>query len=380
MTEISELKLINDIEDLSNEFKLKYGIAPFNLSDWNPSEEFNTYMKSKVMYYGTNINAANYAFSYSIEPSIVNDLQMKLCGEQINSGSLITHSGSSSIYNVINWLHKCGCEKLAVICPVYFTVEYACKNFNIEFNKFFLERNSERFFVSDSIKQEIELYNYVWVTNPIYCTSMYYDDSLLAFFRRLLDKGKILIFDESLCEPGKEIVRRLGTSENVIGIYAPHKSICFNGIKFSMIIFDKKYQNFYEQWADILNGCLSVSNIKAINNYLSKSYTNYHLYLKQKNNDTIEFIEQLCNKYDVQYDKSASGYLISLYFPNILAEAGLDLTFIRKIIYECEVSLIPGIRNHFNNTYGFAFRINLCADNDRFRISLERLIRFLKNM
>ena len=49
-----------------------------------------------------------------------------------------------------------------------------------------------------------------------------------------------------------------------MGIYTPHKSVCMNGLKFSVIAFHPSHQKIFQDLADILLGGLSLSAVGAI--------------------------------------------------------------------------------------------------------------------
>ena len=371
------LSLIDETELLAEEFKYKYGITPLNLSDWNASDEFLSYVNSKVAFEEI-ANPSNYIFSYSLDSKTTQTIISKLSNTtETFKGMLFTNASSSSIYNVINWLAKTGCSSLGIICPFYFTVPYGCSNFDINCSYIYLDRDKDKFFLDEKSMQEIWEYKYVWLTNPVYCTSVYYEDGFLNYIEELLQKGTVIIADESLCETGKELLQHFLKYRNFIGIYSPHKSICFNGRKFSVVIFDLEYQDFFDQWADILYGCLSASNMKAMHHFLSPSYDKYYTLLKQKISHTFFYVKNVCDIFGIDYDKKADGYLISLYFKNILHQKGLDINFLEQIMYECETTLITGAQNYFKPDFGFSFRINLCADSLFFRNAFEKTIIYL---
>src|SRR5258707_637129 len=75
----------------------------------------------------------------------------------------------------------------------------------------------------------------------------------------IADAGAYVVVDEALAFPPTRIALSLGGHSNFIGIYTPHKSICINGMKCSLVAFHPTLEDFFDDWADVLSGGLSVS-------------------------------------------------------------------------------------------------------------------------
>jgi len=373
---VGELNFLDEIDILENEYNSSHEDVLVNVSDWNPSREFKSEL-SNILALNYQIDDIDYIFSYTQSETRKSQVLNKL-GCLSNKAALFTHSGSASIFNCVNMLHSVGVKKLIVLCPAYFTLFHACKTFNIECIPVYLDRCENGYFV-DPNKLNIEKISAFWVTNPVYCTSVYYDKNMISLFKHLLNDN-IVVFDESLCMSSMELVRELGEFENFIGIYSPHKSVCMNGNKFSVIIADLKMQDFLDAWSDIICGCLSTGNDIAISHYLSHNFSKYNSAFLEKILQNKRIIENLCDAADVTYDKNSYGYLITVFFPNINAQKGLDINFIKTIIRETGVRFISGKRNHFGDDLGFCFRVNLAAYSEKFYYALERTFRYLSQI
>lgn len=192
--------------------------------------------------------------------------------------------------------------------------------------------------------------------------------------------GKVIITDESLCTAGHELIRVLGKYKNFIGIYSPHKSICMNGNKFSIITYSKEESLLFNDWVVALSGNLLVSNGVAVNHFLSNDFNVYSHIFNQEIKNNFAKLKKLLKQLNVDYDLKAEGYLVTLYFSNIPGEKGYDKIFLKKLIFNTSTTLIPGIRNHFSKDLGFCFRVNLCCLTDYMMHSLKRLILYLKNI
>ncbi len=377
---LKEMDFLHDIKSIEEEYITNYGHAPLNVSDWNPSDEF----KEKMLHLSVmknNFNSIEYVFSYTFNQESHNDILKKL-GYNNNSGEravLITPNGSTSIRNVLHWLKENHFNRLLAISPTYFTVFYGCRDYNIECKEIFLNRNKDSFFINENeLFNEIKHADAIWLTSPVYCTSTYFDSTMINYFIKVLNMGKVIVADESLCMSGHELIRKLGKYKNFIGIYSPHKSVCVNGNKFSIITFAKEEKLLFNDWVVALSGNLLVSNGIAVNHFLSNDFNVYNQAFTYEINLNFIKLKDLLNQLNVDYDHKSEGYLVTLYFPNISGKKGYDKTFLKELIFKTGTTMIPGIRNHFSGDLGFCFRVNLCCLTDCMVHSLIRLISYLQ--
>lgn len=381
-TAILELNLIDDIEKMENDYTKRTGIRPNKLSHWNPSSHFMENINVPLSM-DANQNPVDYIFSYTVEAELKNKILRKL-GFLIpeDKGYLITHAGSASIYNVMNYLKCSKIKKLHLFCPVYFTVKHAAEACGIECVSHYLIR--ERFtgysLSQFQIDRTVKKSEAVWITNPVYCTSAYFSVEEIRHIECLLNTGIQVIIDESLSTTNNNLANKFGEYPNFTGIYSPHKSICINGNKFSLLVFYKENQRFYDSWSDILCGCLSSGNMVAINHYLSSNFERFEAAFVTEINDVFQKVKHLCHKYSVNYDIRANGYLVTIYFSNIPAQKGWDVQFLGEILERTGCTFIPGARNHFDNNVGFCFRLNLAAWNAGYSYALERCMKLLSSI
>jgi hypothetical protein len=215
-----------------------------------------------------------------------------------------------------------------------------------------------------------------WITNPIYCTSVYYTSNQIEFFKTICQTNYV-VFDESLCLLEYLITPKIN-SKYVIGLISPHKSICMNGTKFSLVTTDIRFQNFLDAWSDVLCGCLCCSNEIAIKHFLSDSYIAYKKVFDKMIKKQFMELTTLLDYYPyVSYDKYAEGYLISLFFKRVKPNKGLELEFNRDILNKTGERFIPGIRNHFSDSMGFCFRVNLSVLSESSIFYVKRILNYL---
>ncbi|WP_319759051.1 hypothetical protein [Maridesulfovibrio sp.] len=368
---INELSALEDIEKIEDEYCKKYRIKPTNVSWWNPSSDF----KARTSF-ALNIpfidNVVDYSFSYTLDCH--EQLIDKLGFAQNDKSSLVTPSGSVSLVCALKKIRDEGYKRVLALSPHYFTVPHIAKSLGIEFDRIYVNRTSDGYLFDDFA---LPCDTVLWITNPIYCSGVYYSTCEIEKFRTLLESGVKIVADECLAESGKELSRHLGRYTNFTGIYCPHKTVCMNGIKFSCIVSNKADQKYYDHWSDAVYGCLSSSNVTALCHYLSDDFEIYDNTfrdnLKKTWNDLTDHFHKIPN---IRYDYNSHGYL-RMVFVTDKNESILDGEGLKKCIMDSGASFIPGSRNHCSKEWGLGFRINLAADSPQFRGALVRLLKTL---
>jgi hypothetical protein len=142
-----------------------------------------------------------------------------------------------------------------------------------------------------------------------------------------------------------------------------------------MVAFHPSFEYFFDDWADILSGGLSVSACAAIEHFLSKEFDNYQQAFLNLVEDARTWHTKLLAsfKHRITTDRSVRGHFITVYFPELDASLGGSLSFIERTIETSGAAFIPGSRSGFDPSLGFCFRVNLAQDSARFRGALNRL-------
>lgn len=362
----------DQLEELYEQYEKKYGIEAFNLSYWDPSDDFFLKMLPYIQIEFPQ-NAINYVFTYQIE-----NLKNKLLADfgfnpQIKD-AIITPNGTSSIMIVIHWLKMNGFSKLNVICPSYFSLFNNCQKENIEIIKHPIDYRTGDFLGINPKDYHNEIF---WITNPIYSLGHHIEKNHQIIIEELL-KENVVIVDDCVAQKNKELSHLYGNHKNFMGIYAPHKSVCINGLKFSMIVFNKDYEPFFDQSIDFLCGGLNIASVAAINSYLDGSFDVYRNKFQQNIKETHVFIKKICEEIPhVYYNNADEHYLSSILFPNIPYELGGNKSFLWNIMDNTGGSFITGHFNNYPPESGFSFRVNLARDSILFRSTLVRLLLFL---
>ena len=224
-------------------------------------------------------------------------------------------------------------------------------------------------------------YDCVWLTSPLFCTGYYPDDQCLDDIKYLKSLGMTLIFDESLALPGKELIRTFPIDKETFAIYSPHKSLAINGLKFAVIVCDKIYEDFMEQWVDVFAGALSSSNRDAVfhyisPNYITKCYPAYKCY--------IEKVKSALDNLLVQYPfarilANTEGHYINIFTDYMISGRDELLKFINELIHTTFSSVIPSVLNGYHPNNGFGFRVNLTGDYNEICGAVGRIMQYLGN-
>ena len=270
------VKLENDIEDqdfidrinaIGGDDARVYGHIVGNLSYWDPEGEYKSFMRPLLKFRPEEeLFDYTYAYAQTIEEDELK--MMRLLGvpeASIADGSvyrMVFPSSSASIVSVLNLLKRGGVEKLGLIAPVYFSVDCVCDALSLWQNKYDT--------VDDAIADGCDA---LWLTSPIFNTGVPFSRELKDKIHRIHDElGVPLVFDESLCLNGGEMVREFKVDTKTFFIYEPHKAISVNAVKFSTVILHNNHLDFCDSWLDVFAGALTNSNIEALRHFASGNY------------------------------------------------------------------------------------------------------------
>ena len=373
---LPEIECIEMLEAIEDAYAKRFGAAPFNISHWDPSDEFEREMLGHLDVPGLG-SLASYRFSYQLTEST--PVVVKLGGVARLHSGLFTPSTTTSILCVLNWLKRRGKKQIIAMCPAYFSLSHACHRFGINLKRTYLKRSDGRFSLPTSGSRIWQNPSVLWITNPVYGAGVYFTPEDIIFVGSLLESGWIVVADECLALPGKEMIRMLEQHPNFVTIYSPHKCICVNGIKFSIVIFNLKHLAFMERWADVWYGGLGCSSSLAIAHFLSPNFDSYLAHFLRKIAVVRKSVSQLCVGPHLETDTEAKGHFVSCYYPALSSRLGNSRTFLEQVINATGGSLIPGNRSRFGREVGFSFRVNLARGGPRLQPALARIIAYMNS-
>jgi hypothetical protein len=375
-SDIRELRLLADLESIAVRYEQLFGAPPINLSVWNPTPSLIRDLELQLPP-TPDLKGIDYAFSYEMpeRPALLAELGF----DPSARGCLVTHSGSSGIIAASNWMKTKGRSKALIVGPRYFTVPYALASLGIDWTIAYMRRSNDGRFSFPNIEELVRNgIDSLWLTNPIYCTSIDYDiPSLNEFISTALRQNLLIVLDECLSEKECRIGPRFNHA-NVAAIYAPHKSVCVNGIKFAVVVFDHSEQVHFDSWCDVWNGCLPISSVVGVRHFLSADFERYRAIFRSlvslRHRDVRSIVS---NTRSITLDQQADGYLISIYAPQIEARAGLNLPFLERAANATGAIFISGARNELDPNAGLSFRLNLAAMDTSSLGALARLCAWL---
>lgn len=365
----------DQIEELEIKYLKKYGVKPFNISYWDPSEEFSDmmYPHIKIDY---NHNPIKYLYTFQIEHIKIKILE-KLGFDPTLKDGILTTNGTTSIMMMVHWLKEHGYNRLHVIYPSYFSLKNNCHKENISIIKHDIDYKTGYI---TTIRPNDYTGEAFWITNPAYSMGHNIASINESLIKELL-YNNIVVIDDCVIQNNKTASRLFGNHHNYFGIYVPHKAICMNGVKFSMIVFNCEDEPFFDQSADFLCGGLDNASMAAIEHYVGEEYDKYNKIFQTNIRNTNEWILRTCKEFpECFYTNINSLYINSIYFPNIPYELGTNIDFIWNLMDNTAASIITGAQNEYPKESGFSFRINLARESPVFRATLIRVLYYLSSI
>lgn len=382
MAFIDEIYLMDDIFSYEQETEKRTGIRVQNVSHWDSSHLFQSEM-SRSLEVSTFSLPWDYYYTYSI--SIEDRIQvLKKLGipsASINSTiGLLLQSSTIAIVNMINLLVHYNKKRLCIVQPAYFSVAECCKMFSLDY--------AIEYISFDGVIPQIPIdrivkggYDCVWLTSPIFCTGKYYESDQIKEIIKLKDMGFTIVFDESLALPGRELLRSIPIDSQVFAIYSPHKAISINGLKFSVLVSDRCYEDFLEQWVDVFSGALSSSNRDAVFHYISNNYVQdcLHTYKKYTAHAKKKIVEVVDQFPIAKMLDNTEGHYITIFTKTRFEDTNQLMLLMQSLISQCFASFLPGILNGFDEREALCFRINLTGDYLETPDSVRRILEYLSS-
>lgn len=371
---------MDDIFTQEREIEQKFNTVVTNVSYWDSSSQFQNKMQ-QVLRLAEHSLPWNYYYTYSISErdrqQVIKNLGVPM--EAIpNTMGLLLQSSTIAIVNTINLLTHLGKKKLCILQPAYFSVASCCTMFSLEYGF------EQILFHNGQVRLPFERifaggYDCVWITSPIFCTGKYFEPWQIERILQLKNAGLTLIMDESLALPGKELVRSIPITPEVLAIYSPHKAISINGLKFAVLVCNKCYEEFLEQWVDVFSGALASSNRDAVFHYISPNYREscfpaYQSYIHETKAEVERIAEQFPEIYLLP---NTEGHYISIFTSIRINDVKHLIQIMRNVISGSQASFIPGSLNGFSLEQGLCFRINLTGDLSEVPESVGRILTYL---
>ena len=341
-----------------------------------PSQSFMNKLRLRLpIMFGADAIAYRYSYQLETRETLLTTLGI----EEHETSCLILENGSSAITAVANWLALSHIADVIVLAPCYFTVPYALARLGMRVRRVYARRTARGYELPDCL--DAPPGSAFWITNPIYNTGTYLLPAQMPTLLRLMECNVTIVADESLAFEPSSLTKALGGHPKFVSIHTPHKSICVNALKFSLVSFPKQYEMTFNHWSDVFSGGLSLSAIAAIDHFLSANYERYRETFLNTIAPVAKWHDETLKIYAPMAltDPKAIGHFATVYFPWISADAGSDNTFIAHTMEATGTAFIPGSRSWFDPANGFCLRVNLAQDSPQFRAATSRLYRYLSS-
>ncbi len=377
---VEHLYEIEFIREIEKQYFIQHNTKVVDVSHWNPGQNY-VFKLFEILRLPSIDFDPQYVYSYEL-PSIIKEEAQKRLGVKENGGTSVIffQNGTIAQVNVINFLASKRFKKICILEPSYFNVSYIMDRFGLNAQKLSLEFLNGNYTIPFNTLVENQ-YDAVWITSPIYSSGCYFNDIEIQKIKQLLELEVFIIVDECVSLIGNEIYRKIGTHKNLISIVCPHKTIIINAIKFSAIICNEEYEDYFNVWLDLFSGGLLESNIIAIKHFISSNYRICQEFMKKHTDERRTEIEQILNlSGSSNYIKNTSGQYCTLFYRDIPFEISTQRSFIERAINETGVSFIPGYLNGYGQKLGFGFRVNLSINKDVLLSSILNLDKYLNGI
>jgi len=366
---IEAIANLDDLEDLADKFTSEKGYRPELLSHWDPKLEFEGEISTWVA--GSNLSTSLAQYVYSSYLPVDERIQKRL-NERAGRGLLLSPSGTTSIATVIAYLSSIGTRTLHIVTPAYFVAETLAAQMQMSVSFAEIVRKDEHYSLPRDIA--ISQASAILLTFPVYGTSCYISPGTVASFIDSLPEHVIVIVDESLAYPDRDSLVEVTTIDRVIRIASPHKALCINGEKISVVTFPSHLWDGLHAWSECFAGGIGASGLRAMQFLASKAFDRaiersralYHILLER-------MTRVLGERSTISLDEGPDGHFIMVYWPHVPMAASQDRGFMKRVIDASGAMPIPASRNGHPGRYGFAFRVNLLRLDDAGLGGLRRL-------
>lgn len=375
-----QLLSLQEIEQAELRFKAMTGQLPFSLSGWNPSEFYRNICMPATLSFPKCAELINYIYYYDLSEDMVKSLCEKMFHNEFLNIA-ITNSGTSSISLVTSVLSAIGLNRIVAVNPTYFSLFYNCTQKQLictELNMFRTEAGYR--LPRESILNYLNNNDVLWLTNPVYNTSVYLQDQDILFLQEQVLPNKYIVADECFCKNGLELGRKFGQNRHFIGIYSPMKSLLLNGAKFSVILIPPDLSSCFCRWADVVCGGLTASTLQAVSYFMSPEAIILKKRLDDMHAETLKKVSRILSQHnDFLLDSASDGHIITCYFPKMNAHFLHSADDYFRFQTQTGSSIIPGVYFRFSAQSGFMFRINLARyEPCLFEDALNRTLSWLE--
>lgn len=365
---IEAIARLDDLEELEEAFYKENHYRPELVSHWDPKQEYAQEIQGWAVNRPPIRSIVQYTFSSYLN---IDEAVRHRLGESANRGLVATISGTTSIATMMIYLSNIKVDHLHVLVPSYFAVEALAKTLSINTHFHKMKRAGGRYSIPSFSMPPGR--SAVWITLPIYGASSYIAAIDVANFVDALPQDAIVVIDESLAFVDRPSVSKIKTMHRVVRISSPHKALCLNGEKVSIISCPDHLTDCLNEWSECLVGGIGASGLSALQ-FLATSGFEFAIAKARALLGTLatRLKKVVGERPTISLDEECDGHFRMLYWPN-LSSAKMDQGLIRKVLFESGALPMPASRNRHPEENGFAFRVNLLRLDDAGLGGLRRL-------
>lgn len=363
------------LQDSQESFPLE--TRPVNLSYWNTGSEYQSGV-GRILKYDTAQDLFDY--HYYLPDGTEKPIALKFGFSEADCQKLridpLTQS-TIAISSIIAFFSRQNMS-VGIIRPAYFTVEVCCKDFKVPYTVFddYMEDINEKLDAKRLLDSGCHAF---WFTSPINSMSIYFKDHVIKEIQKILDAGKVVVFDESLCMNGMELARKLGMQENLIYIYSPHKTLGLQGIKFSATVVHQKFYDEIDDIQDYYGGSLNYSCQLGASHFITKNFDDCLAFYKDYYQKNLKIARGVIQKYNFAHVSPETEGHYAIIFLDWPIDDEVFVNSMKNLMKESGYFVFPGIMQDFDTSKRFCFRINLLLNHRDIEKGLNVILEYLKN-
>ena len=386
---------IDWIYDLEDEYKNQTSNEVINISDWNNEDDCIEIPKELIIK-ASNTNTFDYSKYYFIgllEETYqkLNHFIYKKYNININvDNTLLVNNSTYALFLTCKALKELKLKRILLITPCYFSIERNLNELNFTIVYYHLTSTNNFSFYIEEIEKIIDeqFIDAVFITNPIFSTGLEVSNTIFEqIFNLIIKKNIWIVVDNTLDQLNWNnknslfndfLLLKFNLFDKLIYIDSPTKKLFINGLKHAVIISKLSSLTSIKYDSDCNIGSLTVNQVNLMNEiynidnqYLIKKSIENNINLFKNN---FELTKNLLLDSNYYLTESTCGFHTCIMLKNKNFHQVNSRSFLKKLIFDSGISLIP--LNHFlfhkNNNFGF--RINLSKHPYKIAKSLKVLI------
>ena len=349
---------------------------PINLSYWNSGSDYKKKLSAVIKLSG---KSDLFDYQYYFPKSIEKDIARKLgFSDQAYENFFFAPLSQStlSIATMAIFLKKHN-QKVGIIEPVYFSVKICFDDFSIPYQLFgdYMENINSTFDAEKLLQSGCTAF---WFTPPVNSGSIYFTEKVTKGIQKLLDAGKMVILDESLCANGFELSRLFGAQENLLYIYSPHKALGLQGIKFSCIAAHKKYYDDIDSLKDIYGGSLNYSCQEGAEHFVSKNFDECMKAYTDFWQNNLSLVKGIVKNYDFARILPETFGPYALVLSDRYVDDENFVAAMKQLMKKTGYFVYPGSMYGFHSEKSICFRVNMLLNTGDIEKGLVEVLEYFK--